>query len=328
MRSSKLFAILTLLALLTLNSCGIQKKTTANTLSFDGIENSILVQNAQSAFALPDVPESVSNSRERAIYLSKHYWDLYPFSDSSLISQTNITEQGFVDYIHILNYIPFNHAKKSLMIFLDKAQEHPAMYSHFAGLFEKYYYDAESPYRNEELYIPVLNSLLKSRILSNIEQRKYDFQREMIHKNRVGTKAVDFTYTLSDGDSKRMRAIKSDFLILFFTNPDCGTRCEVIDDFNNSEMLEKVFSHNSFNRSMLTVLSVYPGDNVKQWMENLSSMPEKNWINAYDRNMVITNKRLYDIKTIPTIYLLDNKKRIILKDTSLEEIESFFVTKQ
>ena len=79
---------------------------------------------------------------------------------------------------------------------------------------------------------------------------------------------------------------------------------------------------------MLTILSVYPGSNVKQWIENLPSMPEKNWVNAYDNDMTITNKRIYDIKTIPTIYLLDDKKRIILKDTSLEEIESFFLTKQ
>lgn len=328
MKTIKLFAIFTSLILLTLNSCGVQKTTPKNNLLFDEIENSILVQSANSAFPLPDVPESVKDNRERAIYLSKHYWDLFSFNDTSLISQTNITEQGFVDYIHILNYISFNDAKRSLRIFLNKSQEHPAMYSHFASLFEKYYYGADSPYRNEELYIPVLDILLKSRVLSKTEQRKYDFQREMIHKNRVGTKATDFDYTLANGESKKMRAFKSDFLILFFTNPDCATRCDVIDDFNNSEVLKKVFSHNSFNRNMLTILSVYPGSNVKEWIENLSTMPEKNWVNAYDNGMVITNKRIYDIKTIPTIYLLDNKKRIILKDTSLEEIESFFLTKQ
>lgn len=328
MKKSKLFAMLTLLVLLTLNSCGVQKTAPTNNILFDEIENSILVQGANSAFPVPNVPESVKDNRERAIYLSKHYWDLFSFNDTSLISQTNITEQGFVDYIHILNYIPFNHAKKSLKIFLDKAEEYSAMYSHFASLFEKYYYDADSPYRNEELYIPVLDVLLKSRVLSKTEQGKYDFQREMIHKNRVGTKAADFDYTLVNGESMRMRAYKSDFLILFFTNPDCATRCDVIDEFNNSEVLKKVFSHNSFNRSMLTILSVYPGSNVKEWIEKLPYMPEKNWVNAYDKGMYITNKRVYDIKTIPTIYLLDSKKRIILKDTSLEEIESFFLTKQ
>src|SRR5690606_15896539 len=111
----------------------------------------------------------------------------------------DVTEQGFVDYIHILNYIPFNNAKRSLKILFYQAQEYPEMYSHFASLFQKYYYDADSPFRNEELYIPVLDIILKSNILSQADQNKYDFQREMIHKNRIGTKASDFVYTLPNG---------------------------------------------------------------------------------------------------------------------------------
>src|SRR5690554_1226564 len=85
MKTSKLFAMLSLLLLLTLNSCGVQKSTPTNNLLFDEIENSILVQGANSAFPVPDVPESVKDNRERAIYLSKHYWDLFDFSDTSLI---------------------------------------------------------------------------------------------------------------------------------------------------------------------------------------------------------------------------------------------------
>jgi hypothetical protein len=57
-------------------------------------------------------------------------------------------------------------------------------------------------------------------------------------------------------------------------------------------------------------------------------MSKENWINAYDKGMVITKERVFDIQDIPTIYLLDKNKRIILKDASLEEIESFFSTQQ
>jgi hypothetical protein len=63
-------------------------------------------------------------------------------------------------------------------------------------------------------------------------------------------------------------------------------------------------------------------------MESLNSLPDKNWIHAYDNGMILTNKRVYDIKMLPTIYLLDENKRIILKDTSLDEIESFFLSKE
>lgn len=328
MKTAQTLISFVLLIVLCISSCGVQKTSPIVNQSFDELENSILVLNANSAFPLPEIPESIKENRERAIYLSQNYWNSFPFNDTSLISQIEVTEQGFVDYIHILNYISFNDAKKSLNILFNLAQEHPQMYEHFASLFQKYYYDTDSPFRNEELYIPVLDIVLKSNILSDSKQGAFDFQREMIHKNRVGTKASDFDYTLFNGEFKKMQDFKGDFLILFFSNPNCSICSEITDEINNSEVLKKVFSHNSFNRNMLTVMSIYTRSNVKQWYEKLPSMPQKNWINAYDNGMIITNNRVYDIQAIPTIYLLDKNKRIILKDTSLEEIESYFSTKQ
>ncbi len=174
----------------------------------------------------------------------------------------------------------------------------------------------------------MLDIILKSNNLSQADHEVYDFQREMIHKNRIGTKSADFVYTLPNGDWKRMRAFKSNYLILFFTDPICSVCAVVTKEINDSEILNKVFAHNSFNRNMLTVLSIYPGSNVELWRNELASMPEKNWVHAYDNGMLLTKKRVYDIQAIPTIYLLDENKRIILKDTSLEEIETFFLTKQ
>ena len=51
-------------------------------------------------------------------------------------------------------------------------------------------------------------------------------------------------------------------------------------------------------------------------------------MHAYDKSEVLTNKRVYNLKTLPTIYLLDENKRIILKETSLEELESYFLSKE
>ena len=76
---------------------------------------------------------------------------------------------------------------------------------------------------------------------------------------------------------------------------------------------------------MLTVLSLYPDSDVDEWRNSLPHMPQKNWINAYDDGTILTNMKLYDLKAIPSLYLLDKNKHIILKDTSFEEIEAFFM---
>lgn len=317
-----------MMLLTILTGCGLYNTKPISNQSFDNLENPILVLNPNPNFPLKEIPASIVDEQERAIYLSKYYWDLFPFEDNTLINKSEITEQAFVDYIHILNYIPFKHANRSIKYLFVKAQADSTMYTHFASLFEKYYYNADSPFRNEELYIPVLETILKFDVLSNSDYEKYDFQKEMIHKNRVGTKANDFVYTLPNREWKRLYALKSNYLILFFSEPECSGCITVANEMNNSEVLKRVSSLNSFSRTMLCVLNIYPKSNIPLWMESLNSLPDKNWIHAYDNGMILTNKRVYDIKMLPTIYLLDENKRIILKDTSLDEIESFFLSKE
>ena len=74
---------------------------------------------------------------------------------------------------------------------------------------------------------------------------------------------------------------------------------------------------------MITVLTVYPDDDLQEWKSHLPQLPS-NWLNAYDTDMVITKEKLYDLRFIPTIYLLDKNKKVILKDTSVGSVENFF----
>ena len=147
----------------------------------------------------------------------------------------------------------------------------------------------------------------------------------MILKNRVGTKATDFVYTLANGDKKKMHALQSNYLILFISNPDCPTCATVTEALANSNILESIFSLNNADTKMLTVLSIYPDSNIDEWRKALPNLPQKNWVNAYDDGTILTNKKLYDLKAIPSLYLLDKNKQIILKDTSFEEIEAYFM---
>ena len=74
---------------------------------------------------------------------------------------------------------------------------------------------------------------------------------------------------------------------------------------------------------MLAIVTIYPDDDVEEWFAHLDSLPST-WFNGYDDGMKITHERLYDIKAFPTLYLLDKDKNVIMKDTSIESVESFF----
>jgi len=307
-------------ALLTVTSCSSSKKTqTEGRTDFESISQTIVPD----TFVLPVIPEALTDPVDRAQYLAMHFWDRFDFADRELIKRPDITEQAFVDYINILQYVSREDANKSLLYTLDKAETDTAYYRHFASLFNKYLYDPNSPFRNEELYLPVLQRLVKSSLLSEEEVSRYAFQLEMALKNRVGQKANDFHYTLASGQSFSLYDLKSEYTLLIFSNPGCPTCEAVIAQLNNSKPLNDALAMNTPTRTMLTVLTIYPDKDLSEWLAHLPQMPAQ-WIHAYDKGMEITQRRLYDIKAIPTLYLLDKEKKVLLKDTSVEAIESFF----
>ena len=45
------------------------------------------------------------------------------------------------------------------------------------------------------------------------------------------------------------------------------------------------------------------------------------WMDGYDAGQRLTREQVYDLKAMPTLYLLDAEKRVILKDASFEQVE-------
>ncbi len=71
----------------------------------------------------------------------------------------------------------------------------------------------------------------------------------------------------------------------------------------------------------LALLAVYPDADLTEWRNHAKNFPA-NWINSYDKTVSIKRDELYDLKAIPTLYLLDSSKTVMLKDVmSIPQIE-------
>ena len=140
----------------------------------------------------------------------------------------------------------------------------------------------------------------------------------MALKNRPGDVATDFAYTTPDGRSHRLSALKAHFTLLYFYNPDCPA-CREIKEYIRSSV---VFGDWMDKTDGLRVLAVYPDEDLDLWRERLPQIPEA-WIVGCDPGHKLMDDRLYDLKAIPTIYLLDSSKRVILKDVPVEVAEEW-----
>jgi len=218
----------------------------------------------------------------------------------------HIDETKFIEYLQTLSQDDQPAEKERIGIVLDKAlNENPASFKYTVSLFEKYLYNPNSPLRNEELYLIVLQYICRSQVITEAEKIRYSSQLTMLSKNRTGEIATDFEYISATGKKEKLSRIHADYLIIFFNNPDCSDCVRV----------KKLLS--SVNNSHVKILSIYPDSDLSVWKK--TSYPSF-WINGYNYETI---NQLYDLKAIPTLYLLDRNKRIILKDADVEEIIKF-----
>lgn len=271
---------------------------------------------SQSRFSLPDIPAALSSSESRAQYLALHYWDNYTFADTTLIHRPEITEQAFVDFIVILPHTDYNTATEGIQTMLRAAEAEPTgrMYEHFLELSERYLDDPNSPFRNEEYYIPVTEYILRDSRSGEFERIRPAYRLGMMRKNRIGVTAEDFAYTLRSGQTERLFYIKADFTLLYFYNPDCPNCREIAEAMKASPAINSLLES-----GRLAILALYPDEDLDEWRQHAGEIPAS-WINAYDKGAVIRETSLYDLRAIPSLYLLNDRKIVMVKDGTLEQI--------
>ena len=69
-----------------------------------------------------------------------------------------------------------------------------------------------------------------------------------------------------------------------------------------------------------------PDEELDEWRKHLNEFP-KEWINGYDKKFAIKEQQLYDLKAIPTLYLLNKEKTVLLKDAPAQAIEEYLLMK-
>lgn len=268
-------------------------------------------------FQYINVPDTLTSPPTRAAYVTEHYWDNYDFTDTTLLSLPEVSEQGFADYISILGSVEPEMARRSIGIFLKKASAEPKTRDHFLSLAEKYLYDPNSPMRSEELYICVVESYLADKNVPEMSRLRPESQLETLRKNRVGTPAADFRYETIGGAKGSLYRIKTPYTLVYFNNPECENCHITTSRMKNSPTLNEMIRD-----KQLTILSIYPDGQVEIWREHAADFPS-NWVVAYDKGRTIDAGRLYDLRAIPSLYLLDKDKKVLMKDADLWHAEAF-----
>lgn len=265
-------------------------------------------------FERPMPPPMLTDPKDQAAYLAVHFWDKFDFRDTMYCHMPNVTEQAFMSYISIFPHTTYEKVCEGVKKLLDSAAVEKVMYNYFLNKAQRFLYNPISEMRNDEYYIPFLEHAVISPQMSEADKVHVRYQLKLAKKNRPGEKALDFTYVLASGKVDHLYGVAAPYVLLMFYNPDCEECRHTTTMLNNSPVIKAAVASGK-----LKVLAVYPDENLESWKKHLPDMP-KAWINGYDKSLDVKNYEIYDLKAIPTLYLLDKEKKVLLKDTSAGDI--------
>jgi thioredoxin-related protein len=262
-------------------------------------------------------PALLTDARERANFLVTHFWDHFNFKDTMYAHTPDITEQAFVDYISFFQYASPEKIREGVAKLMKSAEADSVMFAYFARESEHYFYEPNSPFRNDEYFIPFLEQIVNSSIVDDAHKIRPRYLLNLTYRNRPGDKAADVQYMQANGKQGNLYSIKAEYLLLMFYNPGCKECQNTMGMIQNSAEIAPLIKNGT-----IKVLMVYPDENLDKWKEHIAEVPS-NWINGYDKSLSIREKEVYDLKAIPTLYLLDKDKKVILKDCSVGDINEF-----
>lgn len=263
------------------------------------------------AFPLPQVPSALKTPESRANYLAVHYWDYYDFASNELIGNKDVSEQGFSNFISIMPYV--SQREEAFRVLVSRMATNLRMLDYFMALAEKYLYEPLSPVYDEDLYLMMLEAVVASKSVPVSVKQEYDFDLMMAKKNRLGTKAADFTYLRRDGTKGRLWNIKgSDYILLFLGDPECDVCVKAKEKLASSAVIK-----DWVNTKKLAIISLCVEGKTQAWTK--VSAPQ-GWIDACDEKLAIYDNALYEIKGLPVLYLLDGNHRVIMKNVQPEQI--------
>lgn len=269
-----------------------------------------------------------SEPQERASYALNHFWDRFTDTtqvyacDSLMVNGVTVedVESQMGLFATLLGQQPLDAGAQAVICLYDRAEAFERkfpesnVFEELGRLAKHYLYDPNSPVRNEDLYFFFVDRLGRSDLIDNGYRMGYEWDARMCSLNRVGTKAADFSFTDTRGRVRTLYGVKAEYVVLIFGNPGCTACREIMEDMESSPEVSALITS-----GRLQVVDVYIDQEIDDWKAHIPDYPAS-WINGYDHNYAIRTDLIYNVRGIPSIYLLDAEKTVLLKDTPSERL--------
>lgn len=266
-------------------------------------------------------------------YVKQHYWDNVLFNEDRLL-RTPFFEPKLDEYFkYYVSADPdsiISEVKQILLMAKTGKEIYPYLLTKFTNKYinpEFMGQDKVFVYLFENFYAKGDTVLLNPASRKSITERAYSLMA-----NQIGQQAPVLNLTDTTGKKVGLYTIKAPFTLVTFWDPNCGHCKEEIpryDSIYNAKWKAKgvvVYSVNIYeNENTAWKKFIAEKKLSSDWYQVYQTKEDKQ---AEEKAGLPNYRQLYDIFKTPTVYLLDDKKRILAKQLTLEQFDALMDAKK
>ncbi len=263
-------------------------------------------------------PQSQEEATKEFYYLKEHYFDKINLQDVRFW-RTNYFPQMVTNYMNkYVEQVPDSLAEAALRLVKKTAGDSTCFQLMLTRLTN---YSIESKIMGmeniwaklaENYYLKTKMSWVDSAFISNMTS-----EYNKIRYNRIGMKAHNIPLLDSLNKPIDLYGTSTKYTLICFFEPECG-HCKTIIPRIYNETYQK------FGDKGLDICCIYILTDRKEWMDfiHTNQLEGQHWHNLWDPNRTSRYWQFFDTSTTPSIYLLDENKKIIAKKLDVENLNN------
>ncbi len=274
----------------------------------------------------PKNPDGSIDSTYQLRYYRTHFFDNLDLGDDTMVRLPNpFYQQKVKEYLEKLFLPTPDTVMKAITGIAEKAKKNQETYKYlvyslmvmyqspeimgldevFVNLYDKYFASGEMNYW--------ANTSIKKSLKEHADK---------IRTSMIGRTGANLIMQDQNLQPRSMYDIKNKYTILFIFDPDCGHCREetpkLVEFYNKSKA--------KLNFEVFAVASDTSINKMKKFIDEFKTP----WITVNGPRTYLKEhySKLYHSETTPTIYILDDKKKIIAKKLPVKQLEDFFTKRE
>lgn len=277
-------------------------------------------------------PKSREDSIAQFRFLKDHYWDNFDFMDGRLV-RTPIFDNRLKTYLNNWVVPDADSIIYEMNWMMALGRNDPEMSRYLISYFIDNYMYPKIMGQDKvflqayEKYVANNNPLAS---WLNEKQRKAITERAyMVMANQLGAPAYDMAFVDTSGKVRNLHGLKNKFVVINFWDPNCGKCKEELPKLDS--LYKAVWKNND-----VQVYAVMVNEDAQEEWKKAIRITGKGWVHVHqtkamreaeEKEKLPNFRQLYDMRSTPTLFLLDQDKRIIAKNLGLEDLNNVLMQK-